>query len=376
MKKNMKVKDEEFAKMKKVHSSSSKYVDKKFYFYFSYTIRVILMFIAIFILGIVSYLCFVDSFSDSKDVVLSYEEKGEVSYDVSLLLDNPFEEGTLNPVDSYISEVIDNIGTDFYYQYNLDKVVDVKYSYYIVATMELKNKINGVVLTKNEYNLMQKVNKVEKNVQQIEIKQNINLDYDWYNKLAQSIEEKYGIDVLGNLSMKMYIDLETNYEGFDKVIENEQALEVNIPLLSTEVSSDTVEAINNKDVYLEHANPKLINKVKLYIGILVLIIDTIFFLLAINFILRSTPKRSKYCTLRDGLLKDYDSIIVNSKNMPKFGDSNVIECYSFGELMDAQRLLDKPIIYYEIVKDQKSLFVIIGDNDVYKFTLKECDIDF
>ena len=62
--------------------------------------------------------------------------------------------------------------------------------------------------------------------------------------------------------------------------------------------------------------------------------------------------------------------------MPVLKEYNVIVCTSFSELLDAQRLLDKPIIYYEIVKDQKCVFVILGTNDAYKFTLKKCDIEY
>ena len=79
---------------------------------------------------------------------------------------------------------------------------------------------------------------------------------------------------------------------------------------------------------------------------------------------------------RDKLLKDYDKVIVNSKKIPNIKGLNIIDCYSFQELFDAQKLLEKPIIYFEIVKDQKALFFIIDGDDMYQFVLKECDVDY
>ncbi len=370
-----KVKDSEFAKMEKVHKPINKYVDKGMYFYCSYGIRITLMFLSVLVLGVIAYKCFSDSFSDQEEIVLNYDEKADIDYDVLLFENNPFESGTLNPVDSYISDLIDNISTDFRYSYNFDNEVDVKYSYYIIASMELKN-ADGNPVSKNDYQLMPKVEKELENTKEVNIVQNINLDYDSYNNLAKSIKNQYGLDLQGEMHVKMYINMETNYNNFNKQLINEKELDVVIPLLSTQVKAELVNAIDKQDKFVEYKNPKLVVPMTLYMGITLLIIDTVFCLLAISFIFKATPKKSKYCILRNGLLRDYDRIIVNCKKLPNLDGYNIIDCYSFSELLDAQRLLEKPILYYEIVKDQKCIFVILGNNDAYKFTLKECDLEF
>ena len=80
--------------------------------------------------------------------------------------------------------------------------------------------------------------------------------------------------------------------------------------------------------------------------------------------------------LRDGILKDYNKIIVNTKKMPKLNKFNVIDCWSFNELLDAQNTLNKPIIYYEITVGIKAIFFILNDGDVYQFVLKKADTDY
>ncbi len=378
MKKTMKLKDEDFARMEKVNHPYNRHIDDNKYFYLSYGLRIFLMFTSIVILGVVAYSCFNDSFSEARDAKLRYEEKGQIDSNVQLFENNPFGDGILDTTGIYHSDMIDKIGTDFKYSYTFDKEVNVDYSYYVVATMELKN-VDGKVLSTNDYELIPKDEKIEKsesNVKSINLNQNINLDYVYYNNLAKEVRSQYGIDLYGNLYIKMYIDTNVKYAQFEENKGKEQVLEVSIPLMSSQVSVDLVNGIDNKDTYVEHTNPKLIKPTILYLGVSLLIVDTLFFLLSLGFIFKSTPKKSKYSSLRDGLLRDYDRVIVNCKKLPSVEGYKIIDCYSFSELMDAQRLLEKPILYFEIVKNQKCVFMILGNNEVYKFVLKECDLEF
>lgn len=376
MKKNTKVTDADFSKMKKVYRAGNRYVEKGFHLYFSYNLRIFMMFVVVIIVACISYKCFVDSYTEVEDVQLTYKEKASIDYNVKLLENNLFENGNLNAVNGYISELIDDISTDFTYNYSLDKESNIKYSYYVTATMELKNNKDGSVISSKSDNLIEKTTKELKNVKEINIRQNVNLDYDHYNNIAKTVKDGYSMDVNGILILKMYVNIDTENELFENDLSKSQVVEVNIPLLSSQVNASMIDKIDNEDVYIEHKNPVLESEATLYVGVSLLILDIIYLMSGLSFMLRAKPKKSKYVRLRDGLLKDYDRIIVDSKNIPDTDGYNVIDCYSFAELMDAQRLLGKPIIYHEIVKNQKSVFIIIGDTDVYKFVLKECDIDF
>lgn len=374
MKKNTKIKDEDFAKMKKVYQRSGR-VDKEYHFYLSYKLRIFFMFFAILLIAVVTCECFNSSFSREENAILNYQEKASIDYNVTLFEDNLFEQGSLNAVDTYISEVVDNISTDFNYKFNVDDESDLEYSYYVDVMMELKSNKEGTVISQKVDRLIEETNGVEEKTKELNLTQNVNLDYDYYNKLAKEINEKYAL-INGNLYIKMYVSVNIKNDNFESIIKQSDVVEVKIPLLSTQVSAAMVDSVDDKDSYIEHKEPKLINGFTLYIGIALLILDTIFLLITISFIVKTTPKKTKYMKLRDGLLKDYDRVIVNTKNIPELEGYTMIECYSFNELLDAQKLLGKPIIYNEIVKNQKCIFMIVGETDVYKFVLKECDIDF
>ena len=92
--------------------------------------------------------------------------------------------------------------------------------------------------------------------------------------------------------------------------------------------------------------------------------------------LKTIPKKSKYVLLRDGLLKEFDQRIVNVKEFPVTEGQNIIDCYDFSELLDAQDTLKKPILYNEIVRNQKCIFIIVDGNNVFRYVLKEVDLEF
>lgn len=380
MAKDLKIKDSDFEKMEKVYSPRNKYVSKGFHLYFSYSARIFFMFLAIFVIAVISYMNYVNSFSKTEDVEMNYEISGKIDYKVSLLPGNPFESGNLSAVNTYIADYIDDVSTDFFFNYEVDEASDIKYNYYVNAIMELRSDKDGAVLSRKEDILVPKVTKEELDTKELELKQNVNLDYNHYNTLAKefanSVYKEHGINISGNLYLEMHVSLDTKNDDFNKAQEKEKVIKVEIPLLSTQVKAFMVDSINEKDIYTEHESAELISKSSLFVAISLWIVDIIFLLLVCGFIMKSTPKKSNYMRIRNSLLREHDNIIVNSKNDPNFEGYNVINCANFEELIDAQKVLGKPIIYHELVKNQKCMFIIINDKDVYRYVLKEADIEY
>lgn len=380
MAKNLKVKDSDFEKMEKVYTPRNKYVSKGFHLYFSYSVRIFFMFLAILVIAVISYMNYVNSFSKNEDVEMAYEVNGKIDYNVSLLPGNPFESGNLSAVNTYIADYIDDVSTDFYFDYEVGKKSNIEYTYRVNAIMELRSDKDGAVLSRKEDTLIPDITNEVKDTKELSLKQNVNLDYNHYNTLAKefasSVYQEHGINISGNLYLEMHLNVVTDNVDFDNTIEKEKVIKVEIPLLSTQVKAFMVDSINEKDIYTEHETAELVSKSSLFVAISLWIVDIIFLLLVCSFIMKSTPKKSNYMRIRNNLLKEHDSVIVNSKNDPDFRGYNVINCANFEELVDAQRVLGKPIIYNELVKNQKCMFIIINDKDVYRYVLKEADIEY
>lgn len=377
MKKINMLTDEDLKKMKKVDNQHDKYVDKEYKFYLSYQIRVILMLIVITLLCLGSYLCFRTSFSlASKKTLLVYKDANvdnEVKvFDGELFINNG-EEGNI-----YLSDVIDDINVKLNYVFNGSLEGNYYYDYVVDANMVLKDEKGRIISNSTDRIVPVTTRKNEslENINKLNINEDVVVDYDLYNKKALAVKNSYGVDVSGELNLKYIINVYGKLEGFEKDIKDTQEIYVKIPLLSNKVDVNLYNTELESAKYSNFDKPRVTNSYLLYLGIVLLIVAVIIGLLVIAFIYSVTPKKTKYCALRDGILKDYGHIIVNSKKIPKIEKYNIIDCYSFSELLDAQKLVDKPIVYYEIVKNQKCMFFLIGENDIYKFVLKECDIDY
>ena len=133
---------------------------------------------------------------------------------------------------------------------------------------------------------------------------------------------------------------------------------------------------NNDDHFERVIIGEPTNENLLYLGLVLFILAIVTFIYFIAFLVKTNPKKGKYNSLRDGLLKEFDQRIVEVKRIPSLAGLNVIDCYSFSELLDAQDTLKKPILYSEIVKNQKCEFVIVDDKNAFRYVLKAVDLEF
>ena len=375
MKKRTMVKDEDFSKMEKIYSDRKKYVDRGKYFYFSYGVRLFLMVLSIAIIASISYICFAVSFSEGKDVFMKYKKSANVEHSVTWIEDSLYSQGIITPGDSYLSEELDKISSDITYALSLDEKSTVKYTYEVKERIEIRNRKDGKIISNNIKPLIPEQTGTIEDTKVLDLHQNINTDYhDYNNKAKRAMEDYTAVDA--NVYLQMEVKVEVTNSKISETFKTSDVIEVKIPLMSTNVTVSMVDSIDKEDMYIEHTKSELINEASLFVGIILFILDTIFVLITISFIVKTTPKKSKYVRLRNGLLRSYGNVIVNTKNIPEFEGYNVISCYSFSELMDAQKLLKKPILYKEIVKDRKCIFVVVSDNDLYEFVLKEADIEY
>lgn len=369
--KSYKLTDKDFAKMQKVHAKANKYTDNSLHFYLSFNLRVCLLAFVIVMLGVIAFNCYKASFSDAKTTIAKYKTTGSVGNNVIRFENAVLDTGNLVVGDTYISDLVDDIGLDFNYDIDFNKDVEYTYSYNVTGKMSLFNNDRDVIAYR-DFDILKVINNTVTGNKMI-LKQNINLDYDYYNNLAKDLDVKG--ELQGNMHLVMNIEVKINDLDFEDVNTINKVIEVDIPLLSDDVKV-TADNFDDVEAFAENFDSKLEKPSLLFIAILIIIFDTLLLMNSITYIAKMIPKKSKYCILRDGLLQDYDKIIVNSRKLGRFGEYHIIDCYSFQELMDAQKLLEKPIVYYEIVKDQKCIFYLIDGNDCYQFILKECDIDY
>ena len=367
----------DYSKMRKVKYVNNN-IDRSPYLYLSYNNRLVLLFIGIALLSWLSYFLINKSFANYNNISLEYSENGNVNYNISLLENTYYSNTRIDGTGDrqYVSSLIDKITADFHYNtFFSDKAV-LAFDYDIVGKLYIYSE-DGSILLDEEYPL---VNKIGDTIygNKVNITKDVEIDYKKYNDLAKEYVNNYAPNATSNFIVTMNINYNGTYEKFkDNSLHHKTSLEMIIPLLKENFAITVNDkALKSNGSYDEITLETSINTVYSYFGLACLILATMLAIRFISLLLLLKPKKSKYCSLRDGYLKSYDRIIVNTKTLPRFGDTNVIDCYDFNELLDAQETLELPINYYEIVKNQKCVFFIKNGKDIYKYTLKECDLEY
>ncbi len=87
----------------------------------------------------------------------------------------------------------------------------------------------------------------------------------------------------------------------------------------------------------------------------------------------TAKKKDIYTRTVNKYLREYDRIIITSKqpDLDENNYANKVRVMSIEELIDAHDITKKPIIYYEVIPKEKSYFVIIADDTLYKLTISK-----
>ena len=88
-------------------------------------------------------------------------------------------------------------------------------------------------------------------------------------------------------------------------------------------------------------------------------------------ILLNSSKNDIYRAEVDRILKNYDRLIISS-SQPSIAESdykNKVRVMSVEELLDVNEMTKEPIIYYEVIPNEKSYFIILKQDTLYKLTI-------
>ena len=345
-------------------------------FYFSYELRFLTYIIAIVLCTILSCVFLMISISHKSKTNLTYKQTSNLDYKVYLKPNNYYNEKYLNKDMQYIASLIDYIKIDFNYNFKMNYNIDYKYSYYIKSNILVTDKSDKkkVIYTKEdklaEDKLMHKNNSNEFN-----IKEEFNIDYAKYNNLIKQFKSEYGINANSSLDLSLIVDV-TDEKG-NKVMtpSDDNVMKISIPLTEQMINIGMdYKEINNSDnaeVYQEY---NISNKVLFGISIVFMVGSLSSVVMLVLFLIKTSKKKTPYEILLSKILKEYDRVIINSKKNIIL-DGEVVDVNSFEELLDVRDNLEKPILFYEMHKGQKSLFVIKSGNICYRYVLKLADLE-
>ena len=335
-------------------------------------IKFLLWIIAIIILYVLSFFVFKFSINNYSQEFIFYTQESDIDYKVYLKENNFFETPYLEKDKIYITTLIDYIDLDYDYKITFDEPMSGNYKYYVKAVISAdREKGSTSNYWEKVFNIYESESVSYENKNYITFNpDNFKLDYDYYNDLLLQFKNEYKLSLYGNL--KLIVEVEnfaTSKENNEYKINSLATLD--IPLTQATIEIPITAETNNKTGSMESSimydnNPKYLI-MKIASGACFLS-ASILAIILVTKIVRLREKPSAYNKAIKKILKTYDEIIVNIKNI-NLEEFNVVEVANFNELIDAHGEVRQPINFME--SRNEASFILINDKMAWRYRIKK-----
>ena len=304
---------------------------------------------------------------DNTSLIYSYSGQKNGNYEVLLKPNTFYETETLPSGKYYAAKSVDKYIINFVYNFKASKKSNINYNYNIsaeiVGTVPSNDNQHKEIWNKT-FPILESSASIYKD--NFNINEQTNIDYDYYNNLARSYEESYGIAI--NAVLKVYFNISYNINLAEASVEDKNVndyIELDIDLTDevTKVSENYDKTIN-KNIIEEAKNEK--SNIAFYIlgGICAIISITIIALIVKQN--NKTPEQ-KYRNNINRIMKYYKELIVTVTNEPNIADLKVMDINSLDDLIDVAEQNNSNIIHYEAAKNLRSNLYVIVSGYVYVY---------
>lgn len=307
--------------------------------------------------------------------ITKYNEKSNLDYKVYLLENEFYEQAYLGKDMLYVANLIDKIAVDFDYTFIGEEKESIDFNYKIVATLSINNSANSKLYFEKSYVLLDSktVSMVDSDTQNI--KETINVNYQYYNALANSFKNQYGLDADSKLTIYMLVN-KKNAEDSNFVLDDIGVMNIQIPLTerSVDIRLDYKE-INETSNIVKRRKPTIKDYIPIISAGVLIILSMILMVKAIRRIDCLRIRKSEYDKYILKLLKEYDRLIAESSTLLSFEGKEIITITKFSELLDIHDNLQLPIMYYEVSKHKECYFYVCHENMVYLLKVDENNLN-
>lgn len=304
-----------------------------------------------------------------KTKTVVYVNNSDIDYFVYLKDNNYFSTPYLEKNEKYIASLIDKINIKFNYVLSGEEAMNGNYSYKIVSTVVVKEQNKDSVLWQNDYNLTETKDTNFTNQKTISVKDEIDIDYDYYNEIVNQFKKDYGVAIDADLIVKLVVVTDVDYGADSFVIKQEPLVDIPLSEKTIEIDiSTSTNDVNTKEV--TYTKYPTLNYFLIVIGIIFLIIYLLLGIKVIMKIIKAIKNSNKYDAYIRKIFGNYDQIIVDTDKLPNLEDIDVMEVKKFEDLVDAQNEVHKPIIFNELKKGKLAVFVLVDDKHAFSYTVK------
>ena len=331
----------------------------------------LIIYILLFIVFFAICLLFASRTVDrKKPVPINYSQIGNIDYKVYLNDNDFYNEKYLDMNKSYIASLINYIDINFDYLFNTEKKVDMDFDYRIIGELVIENSKGTGRYLEKEYTLLDTRTKKLVADTRMNIKENIKIDYAFYNQLVNSFKSTYGVDI--NSYLNVYLEVNPKTVGnLSYKINEKNRISLSIPL-SEKAIEIKLNATNQNVVKQVMSEGEVIfNQKYLLLEIAFLIPSCILLVIIIRKLIVILDIYTPFDKYTKKTLKEYDRLIVETDSLLDTKGYNIIDIKSFTELLDARDNLNLPILYFNTIPHHEGIFYIINNNDVYLLTVND-----
>lgn len=357
------------------HIDNKKLTQEKSKVYIDYNIRLLSTILLLITLFIMTILFTQGAFNGTTSTTINYNESSSLDYSVYLKDNNFYDTDYLAKDKIYVASLIDNILINFKYNFNIEKASNIDFEYDVVAKLTIDEATTGNNYFEKEYPLLTDKRFSINNANNYSLDEQVKINYDYYNKLANEFKQQYGVETSSNLTVYLKINKRNQDVETTQAI-NTSTMYVKIPLSEKSVNIElNYKDINNSNYFIETTNNKTANIVFGILAIIFLVGTIIVTIKLTRLLLLLRSKKTTYDKFIDKILNEYDRLIVENSTGPDTIKNNVIKINKFEELLDVRDNLKLPIMYYVISKHNKCCFYIKHNRDLYLMTVKAVDLE-
>ncbi|MBR3210129.1 MAG: hypothetical protein IKF82_07710 [Bacilli bacterium] len=303
-----------------------------------------------------------------------YKEKGKVDYKVYLNRNDFYETDYLEQNMVYVSSLINNVATSFNYDFSVDTNSNIDYSYEIVGEIIIYDSLKENVFFRKEYSLTERVEQKIENAKKFAINKVVNIDYGYYNALANNFRKSYGVNSRSDFVVKLKLKYNNND---DMKISESRDMSLTIPLTENEVTiaTDTSTIKNEPKFVLGKRHIVIDSSRKLVASVLMSLLSVSLLIYILMSLFGIIVSKNKYDLFIKKILKEYDRLIVNTTTAPTLVKTKVIDVNSFQELLDVRDNLSIPIMYYVEEEHKKCIFYLNHDNEIFILKVDAKDLE-
>lgn len=345
--------------------------------YFSFAVRFTFLLVLFIAFLAISAYSLTKAVLFENEKIVSYKEKGNLDYSVCLFDNDFYEQKCINKDMKYIASLIDKVRVNYNYQFDINDNVNMVFNYNIKARLVITDPNSGKMFYEKEYMLISPKTLNIENDNKININEILDIDYKYYNNIANQFRNIYGIDPESKLIVYMNINKANSATDDSFVMNKNSIMNISIPLSEksieiqinhNDVDSNNSVIVNENDIFTKN----IIFSCIALISIVLTLIITVKVLRLVNAIHGTSCKYDKYVKK---ILKEYDRLIAETKNLISFEGKEIVKFEKFSELLDIHDNLGLPIMHYTVTPHIKSYFYIVHENMIYLYTLKAIDLD-